>query len=92
MIILNLLDYEFSFRHSSIMELGLRELRKESSNNDEVTVELADLKQGDKLKNKISYNTWKINKTKSVVYGKCTSLSYGKCFERGRRHDTSKRY
>ena len=57
MIILNLLDYEFSFRHSSIMELGLRELRKESSNNDEVTVELADLKQGDKLKNKISYNT-----------------------------------
>ncbi|MEK6511220.1 DNA topoisomerase 3 [Myroides odoratimimus] len=49
-ITLNVLDYEFSFKSSSIIELGWRAIRKELSTNDEVIIELPDLKQGDKLK------------------------------------------
>ncbi|WP_353102820.1 DNA topoisomerase III [Myroides odoratus] len=49
-ITLNVLDYGFSFKSSSIEELGWRAIRKEfSTNDDEVIVELPNLKQGDKL-------------------------------------------
>ncbi|MEC4028509.1 type IA DNA topoisomerase [Myroides odoratimimus] len=49
-VTLNALDYEFSFKSSSIVELGWREVRKELSNNDEIVIDLPELKQGDNLK------------------------------------------
>ncbi|GAQ15688.1 DNA topoisomerase III [Myroides odoratimimus] len=48
---LSVLDYEFSFKSISIMELGWREIRKELVNNEkEILADLPDLKQGNKLK------------------------------------------
>ncbi|WP_121967272.1 type IA DNA topoisomerase [Myroides sp. N17-2] len=47
---LTVFDFEFSFKSTSIVELGWREIRKELSNDDEVIIELPDLKQGDILK------------------------------------------
>ncbi|MGQ8870388.1 DNA topoisomerase [Myroides sp. TSA_177.3] len=49
-ISLSALDYEFSFKSSSIEEIGWRAIRKELSTNDEVIIDVPDLKQGDKLK------------------------------------------
>ncbi|MGG5599629.1 DNA topoisomerase [Myroides sp. C8-3] len=48
---LSILDFEFSFKSTSIIELGWREIRKELVNNEkEILADLPDLKQGDKLK------------------------------------------
>ncbi|MDM1465325.1 type IA DNA topoisomerase [Myroides odoratimimus] len=53
-VTLNILDYEFSFKSSSIVELGWREVRKELSTTDEVVIDLPDLQQGENLKIKES--------------------------------------
>ncbi|WP_408582586.1 DNA topoisomerase, partial [Myroides odoratimimus] len=45
-VTLSILDYEFSFKSSSIMGLGWREIRKELSTTDEVVIDLPELKQG----------------------------------------------
>ncbi|MDX4973930.1 type IA DNA topoisomerase [Myroides odoratimimus] len=74
-ITLNVLDYEFSFKSTSIMELGWRAIRKElSTNDDEVIVELPDLKQGDKLKIQEATTLEKSTRPKSL-YTESTLLS-----------------
>ncbi|KZE76174.1 DNA topoisomerase III [Myroides marinus] len=74
-ITLNVLDYGFSFKSTSIMELGWRAIRKElSTNDDEVIVELPDLKQGDKLKIQEATTLEKSTRPKSL-YTESTLLS-----------------
>ncbi|MDM1353235.1 MULTISPECIES: type IA DNA topoisomerase [Myroides] len=73
-VILNVLDYEFSFKSSSIMELGWREVRKELSNNDEVIIDLPELKQGETLKIKESITLEKTTRPKAL-YTESTLLS-----------------
>ncbi|MDM1679876.1 topoisomerase C-terminal repeat-containing protein [Myroides odoratimimus] len=65
-VTLNVLDYEFSFKTSSIMELGWREVRKELSNNDEVVIDLLEFKQGENLKIKESIALEKSTRPKAL--------------------------
>ncbi|MDM1529096.1 type IA DNA topoisomerase [Myroides odoratimimus] len=65
-VTLNVLDYEFSFKTSSIMELGWREVRKELSNNDEVVIDLPEFKQGENLKIKESIALEKSTRPKAL--------------------------
>lgn len=73
-IALNVLDYEFSFKFSSIIELGWREVRKELSTNDEIIIDLPELKQGKNLKIKESMALEKSTRPKSL-YTESTLLS-----------------
>ncbi|MDM1036021.1 topoisomerase C-terminal repeat-containing protein [Myroides odoratimimus] len=73
-ICLSILDYEFSFKSSSIMGLGWREIRKELSTNDEVIVDLPELKQGDNLKIKEAKTLEKSTRPKAL-YTESTLLS-----------------
>ena len=73
-ISLSALDYEFSFKSSSIEEIGWRAIRKELSTNDEVIVELPDLKQGGKLKIQESTTLEKSTRPKAL-YTESTLLS-----------------
>lgn len=73
-ICLSVLDYEFSFKSSSIMELGWREVRKELPTNDEVIVDLPELKQGDNLKIKEAKTLGKSTRPKPL-YTESTLLS-----------------
>ncbi|MDR2223140.1 MAG: topoisomerase C-terminal repeat-containing protein [Flavobacteriaceae bacterium] len=73
-ITLNVLDYEFSFKSSSIMELGWREVRKEFSTTDEVVIDLPDLQQGENLKIKETKVLEKSTKPKPL-YTESTLLS-----------------
>lgn len=73
-VTLNILDYEFSFKSSSIIEFGWREVRKELSTNEEVVIDLPDLKQGDKLKIKEVKTLEKSTKPKAL-YSESTLLS-----------------
>lgn len=73
-VTLNVLDYEFSFKSSSIMELGWRVVRKELSNNDEVIIDLPELKQGETLKIKESITLEKTTRPKAL-YTESTLLS-----------------
>lgn len=71
---LNVSDFEFSFKSTSIIEPGWREIRKELSNSDQVIVELPDLKQGDNLKIKESTTLEKSTRPKAL-YTESTLLS-----------------
>lgn len=73
-VTLNVLDYEFRFKSSSIIELGWREVRKELSNNDEIVIDLPDLKQGDNLKIKEAKTLEKSTRPKAL-YTESTLLS-----------------
>lgn len=73
-ITLNVLDYEFSFKFSSLVELGWREVRKELSTNDEVIIDLPELKQGENLKIKESIALEKSTRPKAL-YTESTLLS-----------------
>ncbi|MEK6452343.1 MULTISPECIES: type IA DNA topoisomerase [unclassified Myroides] len=73
-VTLSVLDYEFSFKSSSIIELGWREVRKELSNNDEIVIDLPDLKQGDNLKIKEVKTLEKSTRPKAL-YTESTLLS-----------------
>ncbi|SEJ13472.1 DNA topoisomerase-3 [Myroides marinus] len=73
-VTLNILDYEFSFKSSSIIEFGWREVRKELSTNEEVVIDLPDLKQGDKLKIKEVKTLEKSTRPKAL-YSESTLLS-----------------
>jgi len=73
-VTLNVLDYEFSFKYSSIMELGWREVRKELSNFDEVIIDLPELKQDDNLKVKEVKTLEKSTRPKTL-YTESTLLS-----------------
>ncbi|MDR0229879.1 MAG: topoisomerase C-terminal repeat-containing protein [Flavobacteriaceae bacterium] len=73
-VTLNVLDYEFSFKSSSIVELGWREIRKELSTTDEVVIELPDLKQGENLKIKETKALEKSTRPKAL-YTESTLLS-----------------
>lgn len=73
-VTLNILDYEFSFKSSSIIELGWREIRKELSTTDEVIINLPDLKQGENLKIKESIALEKSTRPKAL-YTESTLLS-----------------
>lgn len=73
-VTLNVLDYEFSFKSSSIIELGWREVRKELSTTDEVVIDLPDLQQGENLKIKESIALEKSTRPK-VLYTESTLLS-----------------
>lgn len=65
-VTLNVLDYEFSFKSSSIIELGWREVRKELSTTDEVIIDLPDLQQGENLKIKESIALEKSTRPKAL--------------------------
>ncbi|MDM1381931.1 topoisomerase C-terminal repeat-containing protein [Myroides marinus] len=65
-VTLNVLDYEFSFKSSSIIELGWREVRKELSTTDEVVIDLPDLQQGENLKIKESIALEKSTRPKAL--------------------------
>ncbi|MBB1137982.1 type IA DNA topoisomerase [Myroides sp. WP-1] len=73
-VTLNVLDYEFSFKSSSIVELGWREVRKELSTTDEVVIDLPDLQQGDNLKIKESVALEKSTRPRAL-YTESTLLS-----------------
>ncbi|WHT39497.1 DNA topoisomerase [Myroides sp. mNGS23_01] len=73
-VTLNVLDYEFSFKSSSIIELGWREVRKELSISDEVIIDLPELKQGENLKIKESIALEKSTRPKAL-YTESTLLS-----------------
>ncbi|MTG98806.1 DNA topoisomerase III [Myroides sp. BIT-d1] len=73
-ITLSVLDYEFSFKFSSIIELGWREVRKELSTTDEVVIDLPDLQQGENLKIKESVALEKSTRPKAL-YTESTLLS-----------------
>ncbi|WP_010249847.1 type IA DNA topoisomerase [Myroides injenensis] len=73
-ICLSVLDYEFSFKSSSIMELGWREVRKELSTTDEVIIDLPELKQGDNLMIKEAKTLEKSTRPKAL-YTESTLLS-----------------
>ncbi|KUF41646.1 DNA topoisomerase III [Myroides marinus] len=73
-VTLNVLDYEFSFKSSSIMELGWREIRKELSTNDEVVIGLPELKQAENLKIKEAKVLEKSTRAKAL-YTESTLLS-----------------
>ncbi|MFD0701934.1 type IA DNA topoisomerase [Myroides pelagicus] len=73
-VTLNVLDYEFSFKSSSIVELRWREIRKELSNTDEVVIDLPDLQQGDNLKIKEVKTLEKSTRPKAL-YTESTLLS-----------------
>ncbi|MFM9402749.1 DNA topoisomerase III [Myroides odoratimimus] len=73
-ITLSVLDYEFSFKSSSIIELGWREVRKELSTTDEVVIDLPDLQQGDNLKIKEVKTLEKSTRPKAL-YTESTLLS-----------------
>ncbi len=73
-ITLSVLDYEFSFKSSSIIELGWREVRKELSTTDEVVIDLPDLQQGENLKIKESVALEKSTRPKAL-YTESTLLS-----------------
>ncbi|WP_313138331.1 DNA topoisomerase [Myroides sp.] len=65
-VTLSSLDYEFSFKSSSIIELGWREVRKELSTTDEVVIDLPDLQQGENLKIKESIALEKSTRPKAL--------------------------
>ncbi|MDM1044358.1 topoisomerase C-terminal repeat-containing protein [Myroides sp. 1354] len=73
-VTLNVLDYEFSFKSSSIIELGWREVRKELSSTDEIIIDLPELKQGENLKIKESIALEKSTRPKAL-YTESTLLS-----------------
>ncbi|QQU02165.1 type IA DNA topoisomerase [Myroides odoratus] len=73
-VTLSVLDYEFSFKSSSIIELGWREVRKELSTTDEVVIDLPDLQQGDNLKIKEVKTLEKSTRPKAL-YTESTLLS-----------------
>ncbi|MGG5577762.1 DNA topoisomerase [Myroides sp. C15-4] len=65
-VTLSAMDYEFSFKSSSIIELGWREIRKELSTTDEVVIDLPDLQQGENLKIKESIALEKSTRPKAL--------------------------
>lgn len=65
-VTLSSLDYEFSFKSSSIIELGWRAVRKELSTTDEVVIDLPDLQQGENLKIKESIALEKSTRPKAL--------------------------
>ncbi|MEK6506987.1 type IA DNA topoisomerase [Myroides sp. C4067] len=65
-VTLSNLDYEFSFKSSSIIELGWREVRKELSTTDEVVIDLPNLQQGENLKIKESIALEKSTRPKAL--------------------------
>ncbi|MDM1352207.1 topoisomerase C-terminal repeat-containing protein [Myroides marinus] len=73
-VTLNVLDYEFSLKTSSIIELGWREIRKELSSDEDLIASLPELKQGDKLKIKESIALEKATRPKAL-YTESTLLS-----------------
>lgn len=73
-VTLNVLDYEFSFKSSSIIEFGWREVRKELSTNDELVIDLPELKQGKNLKIKEIKTLEKSTRPKAL-YTESTLLS-----------------
>ncbi|WP_121967472.1 type IA DNA topoisomerase [Myroides sp. N17-2] len=72
---LSVSEFEFSFRSTTIIELGWREVRKELVNNDEeILADLPYLKQGDKLKIKEATALEKSTRPKAL-YTESTLLS-----------------